>query len=193
MRTGSSEDLSQIQQEAFKVDAENLDRTASKENSEKALEPFIDATAELSFAKVAYDAYPYLFAKQFNAVPKQPRTEESDASFRKAAPPLGSVKLSDAALALVRSFMRQLRRNMPEDDQIPSIVWARSQREKSPRNIAWIEKGAGWVLGSYSRTQLPPDVIDKVRGIEIVFSAEDPSSLMGRTIDVANRKFFIRD
>ena len=35
-----------------------------------------------------------------------------------------------------------------------------------------------------------PDVIDKVRGIEIVFSADDPSSLMGKTIGVANRKFF---
>jgi hypothetical protein len=30
----------------------------------------------------------------------------------------------------------------------------------------------------------------KVRGIEIVFSADDPSSLMGKTIGVANRKFF---
>jgi hypothetical protein len=185
--------LSQIQQEAFKLGAENLDRTASKENSEKALQLFIDATAELSFAsKVAYDAYPDLFSKQLDAVPKQPRTEESDANFRKAAPPLGSVKLSDSTLALVRSFMQQLRRNMHQNDQIPSIVWARDQQAKGPGDAAWIDKGAGWVLGSYSRKQLPPDVIDKVRGIEIVFCAEDPSSLMGKTIDVANRKFFIR-
>jgi hypothetical protein len=55
-------------------------------------------------------------------------------------------------------------------------------------------QGDGWILGAYSRTQVPPDVIDKVQGIEIVFSAEgDPSSLKGKSIDVANRKLFVRD
>jgi transposase len=44
-----------------------------------------------------------------------------------------------------------------------------------------------------SRTQVPPDVIDKVRGIEIVFSAEEPSSLIGKSFDVTNGKFFVRD
>jgi hypothetical protein len=50
-------------------------------------------------------------------------------------------------------------------------------------------------LGSWGipRTQVPPDAIDKVRGMEIVFSAEEPSSLIGKTIDVTNRKFFVRD
>jgi hypothetical protein len=189
-----SEELSQTQQQVFKAGAEHLDMAERKEAAEKMLQPFIDGAAELSFAsKVAYDAYPDLFAKKFEAVPKEPRTQESDATFRKAAPPLGSVKLSYSALAFVKSFMRQVRRNVPRDDQIASIGWARDQRSKGPSEAAWIDKGAGWVLGAYSRAQLPPDVIDKVRGIEIVFSAEDPSSLMGKTIDVANRKFFIRD
>jgi hypothetical protein len=49
------------------------------------------------------------------------------------------------------------------------------------------------VLGAYSRAQLPPDVIDHVGGIEIVFGAEDPSALAGKTIDVRDRKFFVRD
>jgi hypothetical protein len=39
----------------------------------------------------------------------------------------------------------------------------------------------------------PPDVIDHVGGIEIAFVAEDPSVLAGKTIDVRDRKFFIRD
>lgn len=56
-----------------------------------------------------------------------------------------------------------------------------------------IEQGAGWVLGAYSRIQLPPDVIDKVGGIEIVFGAEDPASLAGKTVGIRDRKFFVRD
>jgi hypothetical protein len=38
-----------------------------------------------------------------------------------------------------------------------------------------------------------PNVVDKVHGVEIVFSAEEPSSLIGKTIDVTNGKFFIRE
>ena len=89
--------------------------------------------------------------------------------------------------------MQQVRRATPQSDQIASIGWVREQQAKGPSEADWNDKGAGWVLGAYSRTQVPHDVIDKVRGIEIVFRAEDSSSLMGKTIDVANGKFFVRD
>jgi hypothetical protein len=49
------------------------------------------------------------------------------------------------------------------------------------------------VLGAYSRTQLPPDVIDKIDGIEIVFGTENPVSLAGKTVDFKDRKLFVRD
>jgi hypothetical protein len=132
-----------------------------------------------------------LLKKQF--VPQQLRTQESDEAFRKNAPPLGSVRLSNSALAFVKSFMRQVRRATAQSDQIASIVWAREQRSKGPSDADWKSEGPGWVLGAYSRTQVPPDVIDKVRGIEIVFSAEEPSSLVGKTIDIANKKLFVRE
>jgi hypothetical protein len=61
---------------------------------------------------------------------------------------------------------------MPQSDQIAAIVWARDQRSKGPSEAGWINQGNGWVLGAYPRTQVPLDVIDKVRGIEIVFSAD---------------------
>jgi hypothetical protein len=187
--------LASLQQRISKLGAQSADQQANKEAADKALQPSIDAVVELSFAeKIALDAYPDLFTKKVDAIPQQPRTQESDDAFRKRAPPLGSVRLSDSALALVRSFMRQVRRAMPQNDQIASIGWARQRRSKGPSDANWINQGDGWVLGTYSRAQVPPDVVDKVRGIEIVFSAEnDPSSLMGKTIDVANRKFFIRD
>jgi hypothetical protein len=130
---------------------------------------------------------------QIDAIAQQPRTPESDIAFRKNAPPLGSVRLTNSALAIVRSFMRQVRRTMPHGDQIAWIGWASEQQSKRPSDEIWKSEGAGWVLGAYSRTQVPPDVIDKVRGIEIVFSAEEPSSLIGKTIDVSNRRIFVRD
>jgi hypothetical protein len=190
-----SGDLSSLQQRISKLGAQCADQQADKDAAVKALQPSVDAMSELFVAeKVAFDAYPDLFTKKINAVPQQPRTQESDEVFRKKAPPLGSVRLSDSALAFVRTFMQQVRRAGLQSDQIAWIGWVREQRSKGPSDANWINQGAGWVLGAYSRTQIPPDVIDKVRGVEIVFSTEDdPSSLMGKTIDVANRKFFIRD
>jgi hypothetical protein len=49
------------------------------------------------------------------------------------------------------------------------------------------------MLGAYARTQVPPEVIDRVGGIEIVFQAEDSSSLKGKSIDAAGGKLFVRD
>jgi hypothetical protein len=136
------------------------------------------------------------FAKgrhHIDAVAQQPRTPESDKAFRKNAPPLGSVRLSSSALAIVKSFMQEVQRATPRTDQIACILWAREQQSKGPNDATWKSEGAGWVLGAYSRTHVPPDVIDRVHGIRIVFSAEEPSSLIGKTIDVTNGKFFVRD
>jgi len=187
-----STELQRIEQQAFKLASAHVDQTATKEAAEIMLQPVIDAVTELSFAsKVAYDAYPDLFARL--DAPRQPRTELSDTGFRKSAPPRGSVKLSAAALNLVKLFMKQAQSMAPRDDQIASISWVRDQKRKGPNDAAWTDEGAGWVLGAYSRTQLPPDVIDKVGGIDIVFGAEDPASLAGKTVDIKDRKFFVRD
>jgi hypothetical protein len=189
-----SSELRRIEQQALKLASAYADQAATKEAAMSMLQPTTDAAAELSFAsKVAYDAYPDLFAKRLEDAPKQPRTEESDAILRKSAPPRGSVKLSAAALSFVQLFMRQAQNMAPRDDQVATISWARDQRSKGPNDAAWTDQGAGWVLGAYSGTQLPPDVIDKVGGIEIVFGAEDPSSLAGKTVDIKDRRFFVRD
>lgn len=133
-------------------------------------------------------------AKVFDTTLQQPRTPESDEVFRKSAPPPGSVRLSNRAFAVLNSFMHKVHRAMPEGDQIAWIGWAKDQAVKGPNDANWTSRGSGWVLGSYSRAQVPPDVIDKIRGVEIVFTTDgDPSSLTGKTIDVANRKFFVRD
>jgi hypothetical protein len=172
----------------------SADRAADRSEAQKTLLPFLDAVAELSFAeKIAYDAYPNLFMKLLDNIPQQPRTDESDAGFRKLAPPLGSVRLSKAALALVKSFMRQAHHNSPKNDQIASIMWVLGSGSKKPTDAAWIEEGPHWELGAYERTQVPPDVIDKVGGMDIVFGAEDPSWLKGKIVDIKDKRLFVHD
>jgi hypothetical protein len=188
-----NDEITRLQKDIAKLGGERAEQSADQSAATKALEPFIDAAAELSFAgQVALDAYPDLFAKMLEAVPDQPRTAESDAAFRKGAPPKGSVKLSGAALALVQSFMRDVRR-IPGGGQIASIGWAREQKSKRPGDKEWSNSGAGWYLGAFRRTQVPPDVIDTVGGLEIVFTAEDRSTLAGKTIDATKQKLFVRD
>jgi hypothetical protein len=132
--------------------------------------------------------------KAFDNVLQQPRTPESDENFRKSAPPPGSVRLSNRAFAIVKSFLHGVRRAAPEGDQIAWIGWVKNQAIKGPNDTNWTSQGSGWVLGTYSRAQVPPDIIDTIRGVEIVFTANDDlSSLTGKTIDVANHKFFVRD
>jgi hypothetical protein len=192
--TRMSDDLTRLQRQIYKLSRQNLDQLSDKSAAEKALQPFNDAAAELSFAQqIAFDAYPDLFTKLFHEIPQQPRTEESDAGFRKSAPPLGSVRLSDSAVAFVKSFMREVRRQVPESDQIALIGWTRDQRSKGPKDADWVDLGSGWVLGTYRRTEVPLDVIDRVRDIEIIFNAEDPSSLAGKIVDTKDRKLVVHD
>jgi hypothetical protein len=187
------DEVARLRNDIAKLGSDALDRSANESAAKKALESFGDAAAELSFAgKIAFDAYPDLFAKAMDAVPDRPRTAESDTAFRKGAPPPGSVSLSDAALALVQSFMRDVRR-IPGGEHIATISWAREQKSKGPGDREWSNSGAGWTLGAYRKTELPPDVIDTVRGIEIVFTAEDPATLTGKTIDATKHKLFVRD
>jgi len=187
------DEVTRLQSDIAKLSNDALDRSANESAAKKALESFVDAAAELSFAgKIAFDAYPDLFAKALNAVPDRPRTAEGDTAFRKGAPPLGSVSLSDAALALVQSFMREVRR-IRGGEHIATISWAREQKSKGPGDREWSNSGAGWALGAYRKTEVPPDVIDTVRGIEIVFTAEDPTTLTGKTLDATKQRFFVRD
>jgi hypothetical protein len=189
-----ADDITRLQRRMSKLGENDPDQYADKNAAERAMQPFWDATAELSFARqIAFDAYPRLFAKLFDAIPAQLRTQESDANYRKVAPPHGSVRLSNSARALIKSFMQQVRRAQPKADYVASIGWAREQKSKGPGDEDWIDQGSGWVLGSYLRTQVPPDVIDRIQDIEILFTPEDPSSLAGKIIDVKNHKLFVRD
>ena len=90
-------------------------------------------------------------------------------------------------------FMRQVRRASPQDDWIASILWATKRKYKGPNDVDWINVEDGLQLGAYRRTDVPSDVIDKVDGAEIVFSAPDPSMLAGKTIDLQKGQLVLRN
>jgi hypothetical protein len=84
-----------VQQEINRLADEVTERADSRQSAEAALQPFVDASVELAFAwGLGFEAHPDIWAKN---LPDQPRTPESDASFRQSALPLGSVKLSPSA------------------------------------------------------------------------------------------------
>jgi len=185
--------LTRLQNDLMKLGNKKIGEAADEGAGKESQKHFLDAIAELSFAAmIGYDAYPDLFASRMNAVPEVPRTAESDVAFRNGAPPLGVVKLSDAAFALVQNFMRDVRK-ATDEDHIAAIGWVRQQASKAPGDTAWSDKGPGWILGAYKKSQVPPDVIDTVRGIKIVITADDPAALAGKTIDATNHLLFVRD
>jgi hypothetical protein len=186
--------LSQIQKDVLNFGAGLVSNADAREAAQSTLQPILDAAAELTFAsRVAYDAYPELWAKVISRVPKQLRSPESDAAFRKSAPPRGSVKLSEAALAAVKTFMGAVRCEAPGEDQIASLGWAMDRRSRGPNDADWTESGPGLELGVYPRNLVPSDVIDNVGGVDIVFTIDDPLRLVGKIIDMKNKEFYIRD
>jgi hypothetical protein len=187
--------LLKSEQALGKASSDFISQRADQESAVEAYGPILNATAELSAAaKVISDTYPRVWQKQLIAGrPLQVRTAESDANFRKSAAPRGSVKLTAPAIETIRSFLRQARIAEPNGDWVASLEWVIEQRAKGPEDRNWTTIPAGLVLGTFSRSQVPPDVIDKVDGIEIIFTGDSPERLTGKTVDFQKGRFVIRD
>jgi hypothetical protein len=173
-----------------------ISESSGRENFDDVRHAMMDIVHELWLAdRVTYEAYPDLWQKKLEATFKQtpPRTEESDTNFRKSAPPRGTVRLSDAAIKIVRDFMSSVQKEAPKEDQVAAITWALDSESKGPNDKEWKKLGPGLSFGGYARKQVPPDVIDHVDGVDIVFSASDPAMLAGKTIDFRNGKFVIEE
>jgi hypothetical protein len=186
--------LLKSQQAMGKVSSDFIAQRADQKSVFETYGAVLNATAELSAAeKVISDTYPRVWQQQLIAErPLQPRTTESDANFHNSVAARGSVKLTAPALAKIRSFLRQARIAEPNEDWIASLGWVIDQRSKGPEDRSWTSIGAGLVLGVFSRSLVPPDVIDKVDGIEVIFHADNPDRLTGKTIDFQKGNFVIR-
>ena len=131
-----------------------------------------------------YRRFPDLWDREVKTVllMASPRTDESDASFRKSAPPPGTARLSPRALSWVGEFLAAVRKAGGRDE-VASIGWAEEVSTKGPDDTQWRRSGPGLGLGSYGRRQLPPDVIETIGGLPFVFSAPNPAIFTGKTID----------
>lgn len=115
---------------------------------------------------------------------------DTKAAMRKRGLRPGSVKLTSSALSQIRAFMQEVRRRKPEENWIASIEWATGRKKKRPHDAEWSDLPDSLMLGCYRRSELSPDLIDKIDDMEIVFSASDPSILVGKTIDCRDGQFF---
>ena len=157
------------------------------------LDRFLDVTAEFTFATVPiYRRFPGIWNAEVKAAATQvpPRIAESDDGFRKSAPPPGTVRLSERALSFVRKFLAAARR-AGGADMVVSIGWVYQGGSKRPDDTHWRKSGPGLDLGSYSRRQVPPDVIETIGGLPVILSAPDPAMLTGKTIDYQEGRFVI--
>ena len=79
----------------------------------------------------------------------RPRTARSDRAFRRAAPPLGSVKLTPAASSYVREMLDSIRRQAGNRCMLATIDWLQRMRSKGPNDTEWKVTGPGLGAGYF--------------------------------------------
>jgi hypothetical protein len=100
--------------------------------------------------------------------------------------PVGVVKVSNAALELGRAVGAAGRRRLPGKDWVVQFHWYLSQRYRYP-DTDWVEEGPGLDVGASERSEIPPDRIAVIDGLE--FAVAIPKDICEaateRLIDVA--------
>jgi hypothetical protein len=188
-----SNTLSRLQKESAGVLNGLIDLAPERQAAQDLVAQIVDVQAELGFASAPiHKRFPDLWAAQLRAAGKRfsSRTVESDERFRTSALPPGSVRLTPDALALIRKFTATVRKSA-DPDPIASISWVEESRSKGPNDKEWRVSVPSLQLGTYSRRQVPPDVIETIDGEAIVFSAADPAILAGKTIDYRDGKLVL--
>ena len=164
---------------------------------ETCIQTMMDIAAEIGFADTpVYSSFPGLWRialKEAEALSAQTRTAKSDAAFRKAAPVPGSVKLSPAALSEIRVLVETDRRESGDTCEVIEIWWVRESRSKGPEDSEWKTAGPGLTIGASPCTQIPPDVVQTIDGIRIVFAGDKAGRFTGKVVDRENGHFVLRE
>jgi len=161
------------------------------------IDKVIDIISEMGFSTTTiYNDYPQLWLIETReslnrALKEEPRTHASDASFRRAAPPHGSVKLSPAALSKLRDFSKNLARSESSCEVI-AILWVKETSWKKPDDAEWTKKGPGLSIGSYVCSQVPPEIIETQGGVKVMFSSDDPGRFVGELVDFESGEFVLK-
>jgi hypothetical protein len=159
---------------------------------------FTDVVAEIGFADAPlYSSYPKLWERAvregFRRGASQPRTPKTDAAFRVSGPPRGSVQLTPAASAYLRDMLSSIRRQVDDECVVIAITWTLGMRWKGPNDAKWEVSGPGLEAGTFSCAQVPPDVIDTIDGLPIVFSGNNAIQFAGKMIDRENGKLVLKE
>jgi hypothetical protein len=125
-------------------------------------------------------------------LPAPGRTAKSDAAYRKAAPPPGTVQLTPAAALSLKEFGAEVRRQMGPGCWLMVVSWDLETASKGPDDPDWRRTGPGVGIGADACQVAPPDVIRTIDGIRIIFSGDDAGRFAGKTIDAEKGKFFFR-
>lgn len=183
-------------QAAFgKIAADRL-KSTDLAKAEELIRVLSDVIAEIGFiSSPAYAAFPDLWRAQVRRTMAEtpPRTAASDASFRKAARAAGIVHVSERALSAIRCMLALSLRDGGSRDQLATIVWSKGGQARGPGDTAWKELPPGPQMGLYSRRQIPPDIIRRIGGVDIVFADDDPPRMAGKTIDFENGRLVLKE
>jgi hypothetical protein len=186
--------LSDAQKSFLRTTAEPA-KSISPDQSKAFDEQISDVAAEISFgSKPIYTSFPDLWRREMrNTIERiQQRTSESDAAFRKAAPAPGTVQMSRAASSQILKFIRSVQRQVGQNDLIAAISWNLGGRMKGPNDTDWRKLEPGLGIGTYSRREVPPDVIRTISGLQIVISGDDATRFAGKLIEFENGKFVLK-
>jgi len=116
------------------------------------------------------------------------RTHMSDANFRKYAARPGTATLTPAALAYAKEFDKSSRASN-RACQVISFSFDLGGQEIGPNDSAPKSLPAGIGIGGYFCRELPPDVVQVVDGLRLLFMNDPTHSFEGKIIDYRDEKF----
>jgi len=120
------------------------------------------------------------------------RTAESDAQFRKLAAKLGTTKLTPAAMAQVNAFANALRESNPAC-QVVALSFDLGSLSKGPNDTYWVAHDPQLSEGGFYCRELPPDVIQIVSGVRMMFEDDATHKFENKLIDYREGKFELRE
>ena len=100
--------------------------------------------------------------------------------------PAGIIKLSEAVVELAHALRAAGQRQRSSKDWVLSFNWCLSRRYRDP-GADWVDEGPGVMAAASERSEIPPDRIEMIDGLE--FAVAIPKDICEaareRLIDVA--------
>lgn len=123
----------------------------------------------------------------------RPLPREALDHFREVAPPAGSVQVSTAALDKIRKVVSEARAQRSDTDSVIGLMWTKHLAAKGPLDQGWTDTGPAIHAISWTKAQIPADIISDYEGIAIFFVADTRERFAGKLVDIEEGKLVIKD